>query len=196
MRRSHMSPTLLRSAAHSKKLHRRITAPIVFFTIAGLALAGCSSSGGGTSTAGKGPGDAGKADGVVTIYGTIVDTEAELLQKSWADWEKKNKITIKYEGSKEFETQISVRAQGGNAPDIAIFPQPGLLKDLASRNYIQPEPAAAAANVKKNWSKDWANYASSDGTLYASPLMASVKGFIWYSPAKFKEWGRGSQDVG
>jgi len=184
-----MSSTPLRSSAHGKKLHRRFTAPIVFFTIAGLALAGCSSSGGGTAAPNKGPGNAGKADGVVTIYGTIVDTEGKLLEQSWADWEKKNKITIKYEGSKEFETQISVRAQGGNAPDIAIFPQPGLLKDLASRNYIQPEPAAAAANVKKYWSKDWAGYASSGGTLYASPLMASVKGFIWYSPAKFKEWG-------
>jgi len=184
-----MSSTLLRNAVTAKKLHRRITAPIVFFTIAGLALAGCSSSGGSAPASAKGPGDAGKADGVVTIYGTIVDTESELLQKSWADWETKNKIKIKYEGSKEFETQISVRAQGGNAPDIAIFPQPGLLHDLASRNFIQPEPAAAAANVKKYWSKDWAGYASTDGTLYASPLMASVKGFIWYSPAKFKEWG-------
>jgi len=184
-----MSPTRPRSAVTGKKLHRRITAPIVFITIAGLALAGCSSSGGGTPSPAKGPGNAGKADGVVTVYGTIVDTESELLQKSWADWEKKNKITIKYEGSKEFETQISVRAQGGNAPDIAIFPQPGLLHDLASRNFIQPEPAAAAANVKKYWSKDWAGYATTDGTLYASPLMASVKGFIWYSPSKFKEWG-------
>ena len=184
-----MSPTRPRSAVTGKKLHRRITAPIVFITIAGLALAGCSSSGGGTPSPAKGPGNAGKADGVVTVYGTIVDTESELLQKSWADWETKNKIKIKYEGSKEFETQISVRAQGGNAPDIAIFPQPGLLHDLASRNFIQPEPAAAAANVKKYWSKDWAGYATTDGTLYASPLMASVKGFIWYSPAKFKEWG-------
>ena len=184
-----MSSTPLRSTVARKKLHRRITAPIVFFTIAGLALAGCSSSGGGAPASTKGPGNAGKADGVVTVYGTIVDTESELLQKSWADWETKNKIKIKYEGSKEFETQISVRAQGGNAPDIAIFPQPGLLHDLASRNFIQPEPAAAAANVKKYWSKDWAGYATTDGTLYASPLMASVKGFIWYSPAKFKEWG-------
>ena len=90
-----MSSTPLRSAVVRKKLHRRITAPIVFFTIAGLALAGCSSSGGGAPAANKGPGNAGKADGVVTIYGTIVDTESELLQKSWADWEKKNKIKIK-----------------------------------------------------------------------------------------------------
>lgn len=172
----------------SLTLRRRITAPIIFFTLAGLALAGCSSSGGSPSSD-KGPGDAGKADGVVTIYGTIADTEAELLNKSWADWEKKNKIDIKYESSKEFETQISIRAQGGNAPDLAIFPQPGLLADLASRDFIQPAPSGVAANAKKYWSKDWAAYATTDKTLFGAPLMASVKGFVWYSPKQFASWG-------
>jgi alpha-glucoside transport system substrate-binding protein len=125
----------------------------------------------------------------VTIYGTIADTEAQLLQQSWADWEKTNKITIKYESSKEFEAQIGIRAQGGNAPDLAIFPQPGLLSDLASRDYVQPAPAGVKANVAKYWSKDWAKYATTNGTLYGAPLMASVKGFIWYSPADFAKWG-------
>jgi len=166
--------------------HRRLLAPLVILTAAGIALAGCSDAGGGAA---QGPGDAGKADGVVTIYGTIQDTEAKLLQQSWADWEKKNKITIKYEGSKEFEAQIAVRAQGGTAPDLAIFPQPGLMGDLASRGFIQPAPKGVAANVKKNWSKDWAGYATVDGTLYGSPLMASVKGFVWYSPKQFADWG-------
>ena len=172
----------------SSTLHRRITAPLAFLAIAGLTLAGCSSSGGSSAPA-SGPGNAGKADGVVTIYGTIADTEAQLLEQSWADWGKKNKITIKYESSKEFETQISIRAQGGNAPDLAIFPQPGLLGDLASRDFIQPAPAGVVANAKKYWSKDWAAYATTKNVLYGAPLMASVKGFVWYSPKKFKEWG-------
>ncbi len=173
----------------SSTLHRRFTVPIAVFALAGLALTGCTSgSGGGASTA-PGPGDAGKADGVVTIYGTIADTEATLLEQSWADWGKKNNITIKYEGSKEFEAQIGVRAQGGNAPDIAIFPQPGLLADLASRNFIQPAPAGVKANVEKYWSKDWAGYATTAGVLYGAPLMASVKGFVWYSPKQFTAWG-------
>ncbi|CAN5349169.1 ABC transporter substrate-binding protein [soil metagenome] len=171
----------------SRNLHRRLMAPIAFAAIAGLALAGCSSDGG--SNGGSSVPDYGTADGVVTVYGTIADTEAKLLEQSWAGWEKKNKIDIKYESSKEFEAQIGVRAQGGNAPGIAIFPQPGLMSDLASRDYIQPAPKAVAANVKKYWSKDWAKYATVDGTLYGAPLMASVKGFIWYSPKQFKEWG-------
>ncbi|MDJ0376803.1 ABC transporter substrate-binding protein [Cryobacterium sp. PH31-L1] len=165
-------------------LHRRITAPIAFAAIAGLALAGCS-GGPGATTADSGA----KGDGVVTVYGTIADTEAQLLEESWAGWEKDNNIDIQYESSKEFESQISIRAQGGNAPDIAIFPQPGLMKDLASRGFLKAAPDAVAANVDKNWSADWKAYGTSDGTLYGAPLMASVKGFVWYSPAKFKEWG-------
>jgi alpha-glucoside transport system substrate-binding protein len=173
----------------SSTLHRRLVAGVAFAAIAGMALAGCSTDTGGSGSTAKGPGDHGKADGVVTIYGTIADTEAELLKQSWADWSAKNKITIKYESSKEFETQIGVRAQGGTPPDLAIFPQPGLLSDLASRGYVQPAPASVKANLEKYWSKDWAGYASTGGTVYGAPLMASVKGFVWYSPKKFAENG-------
>jgi len=174
----------------SSILHKRVTVPLAILAAAGLVLTGCSSGGsdGGGGSA-LGPGDAGDADGVVTIYGTIADTEDELLQESWAAWEEENDIDIQYESSKEFETQISIRAQGGNAPDIAIFPQPGLLNDLASREYIQPAPEGVAANVAEYWSDDWAAYATSGDTLYGAPLMASVKGYVWYSPAKFAEWG-------
>ncbi|NYF08871.1 alpha-glucoside transport system substrate-binding protein [Leifsonia sp. AK011] len=163
-------------------LHRRLTAPIAVLAISGLALSACS-------TGDTGGGTVGEADGVVTVYGTISDTEAELLNESWADWEAENDIDIQYEASKEFEAQIGVRAQGGNAPDIAIFPQPGLLADLATRGYIQPAPEGVAANVAEGWSEDWAAYGTVDDVLYGAPLMASVKGFIWYSPSQFKEWG-------
>jgi alpha-glucoside transport system substrate-binding protein len=165
--------------------YRRAILPIVALGIASVVLSGCATSSGGSG----GPGDAGEADGIVTIYGTIGDTEAELLEQSWADWENANGIDIQYEASKEFEAQISIRAQGGNAPDIGIFPQPGLLSDLASRDYIQPAPEGVKANVEQYWSADWAAYATTGDTLYGAPLMASVKGFVWYSPAQFAEWG-------
>lgn len=171
----------------SKFLKRRALGPIAVVVVAGFVLAGCSDAGDGSG--GTGPGDAGEADGVVTVYGTIQDTEADLLEQSWKDWEDENKIDIQYEGSKEFEAQISTRAQGGTAPDLAIFPQPGLLADLASRDYIQPAPQGVADNVKEGWSDDWAGYATVNDTLYGAPLMASVKGFIWYSPSQFAEWG-------
>ncbi len=146
--------------------------------VVGIALAGCATGGGG-----------GEVDNVVTIYGTISDAEAELLDQSWADFEKETGIDIKYEASKEFESQIGIRAQGGNPPDIAIFPQPGLLADLATRGYLVAAPEVVQKNVADYWSDDWAAYGTVGGTLYGAPLMASVKGFIWYQPAKFAEWG-------
>ena len=162
-------------------VNRRAVAPLAVLAAAGLALAGCSGDGGG----GSGPGDFGEADGVVTIYGTIADTEADLLNESWAAWEEENGIDIEYESSKEFEAQIGVRAQGGDAPDLAIFPQPGLLADLADRGYIQEAPEGVASNVAEYWSEDWAGYGTVNDTLYGAPLMASVKGFVWYSPTYF-----------
>jgi alpha-glucoside transport system substrate-binding protein len=165
----------------SSTVHRRFTMPIAALAAAGLVLAGCSTTEGGTS----GPGDAGEADGVVTIYGTIADTEADLLNESWAAWEEESGIDIQYESSKEFEAQIGVRAQGGDAPDLAIFPQPGLLGDLADRGYIQPAPEGVASNVDEYFGDDWASYGTVNDVLYGAPLMASVKGFVWYSPTTF-----------
>ncbi|NYE19311.1 ABC transporter substrate-binding protein [Microbacterium immunditiarum] len=154
--------------------------------VAGIALAGCS---GGPGSGGGGDDEGGGGDNVVTIYGTIADTEAELLEESWADWEEENGIDIQYESSKEFEAQIAVRAQGGNAPDIAIFPQPGLLADMATRGFLKEAPQSVADNVAEYWTDDWAGYGTVEGTLYGAPLMASVKGWIWYSPSTFEENG-------
>ena len=168
------------------RLNRRLLATAVFVGASSIVLAGCS---GGGSGGGSGPGDVGEADGVVTIIGTIADTEAELLEQSWADWEDENDIDIQYESTKEFEAQIGSLAQGGNPPDLAIFPQPGLLADLATRGYMQPASDGVAAAVADGWSDDWAAYGTVDGTLYGAPLMASVKGFIWYSPQVFADNG-------
>lgn len=168
-----------------KTLRRgRVLISAAVLGMTGLALAACSGGPGQTNEGGGGSGD-----NTVTIYGTIADTEAELLEQSWADWEKENDIDIKYESSKEFEQQIAVRAQGGNAPDLAIFPQPGLMADMAKRGYLKEAPQAVADNVAENWTEDWANYGTVDGTLYGAPLMASVKGWVWYSPALFAENG-------
>lgn len=158
-------------------------APIALLGVAGIALAGCGAPGAPGGSGGGG------GDNTVTIYGTIVDSEAELLQESWKDWAEENDITIKYEGSQDFETQLGTRAQGGNPPDIAIFPQPGLFADFARRDYLKPAPEEVEKNANEYWTEDWVNYGTVDDTFYGAPLMANVKGWIWYSPAKFAEWG-------
>ncbi len=82
------------------------------------------------------------------------------------------------------------RAHPGRQPARPrITPQPGLVARLASQGALVPAPDSVAANVSEFWSEDWAAYGTVDGTLYGSPLMASIKGYIWYSPSMFEENG-------
>jgi alpha-glucoside transport system substrate-binding protein len=125
----------------------------------------------------------------VSIYATIRDAEADKLEQSWKQFEDCTNIKIDYEGTGEFETQIKVRVDGGNAPDIAVFPQPGLLATFAKSGKLKEAPQPVKDNVSKNWAKDWATYTTVDGKLYGAPLGANVKSYVWYSPSLFKEKG-------
>ena len=106
-------------------------------------------------------------------------------------------IIVEYTGDKGFEGNIVTKVAGGDAPDIAIVPQPGLLKALVDTGEVKPAPEAVEANVDENWSPDWKTYGTIDDVFYAAPMLANVKGYVWYSPASFAGVGRrGPHDVG
>lgn len=126
---------------------------------------------------------------IVTIEGPITDHDADLLSASWASWEKANHITILYTGTPDFESSIAVEAQQNNAPDLAIIAQPGIVVDLAQKGLLQTLPTSVADEAKKNFPANWVNYTTSGGNDYAAPLLASVNGWVFYSPANFAKWG-------
>ncbi len=185
-------------------MKRRMIMPVAIAAASGLLLAGCSSSDDtdNTATGGtSGGGDAmpagceayevyGTHEGAaVELYGTISGVEAEQLTQSVAKFEECTGIDVTYNGSDEFETEINIRVEGGNAPDLAIIPQPGLLQRVVGTGAVVPAPESVEANVNEFWSEDWKKYGTVGETFYAAPLMASVKGWVWYSPAEFAEKG-------
>ncbi|MFE9205006.1 ABC transporter substrate-binding protein [Micromonospora sp. NPDC007230] len=125
----------------------------------------------------------------VSIYSTNTDVEADKLQESWKQFVDCTGIKIDYEGSREFEAQLPVRVDGGNAPDLATIPQPGLLKRFADAGKLKPLAGDTKAMAEQNYSADWLKYATVNGTLYGVPLDSNVKSFVWYSPKTFKEKG-------
>lgn len=176
----------------SSNLTRRLLLPIATAGAIGLVLGGCASTDApSASTADCGPyADYGTFEGdSVEVYSTIVDIEADQLVESWADFEACTGITIDFVGTQEAETQINVRAAAGDAPDIMIIPQPGLLQRLIGDGYVVPAPASVEANVDEFWTPDWKGYGTVDDVFYAAPLMASVKGWVWYSPDAFEAGG-------
>lgn len=184
---------------------RRGMAAVAALVSAGLVLAGCGGDDGndGAAPSGTWPGkdkpeckgleqlaDFGDLTGkTISVYTSIVAPEDKPHIDSWKLFTTCTGATPKYEGSKEFETQLKVRVQAGNPPDIAYVPQPGLLQTLVQTGKVKEAPGAVSDNVDQWFGEDWRSYGSVDGTLYAAPLGANVKSFVWYSPKMFADNG-------
>jgi alpha-glucoside transport system substrate-binding protein len=178
---------------------RLLVAPAVL----ALALtAACSNSSGSSGGSGGSSGSAAALTGdcakfqpyaghsgtKVTMFASILSPESDNLEKSWADFSKCTGIKISYEGSNDFESQLPVRVSGGNAPDFAIIPQPGLLAQMVKSGKVVKPPAETVANEDK-WSPVWKTYGSVNGTFYAAPMSANMKSLVWYSPKSFTAAG-------
>ena len=99
-------------------------------------------------------------------------------------------MTITFVGARDFEEQIGSQVAGGNPPDIAIFPQPGNLRDYAASEDAFPIPDDVLATAQENWSESWlAFWQTEDGTQYGVPVKSDLKSLVWYSPAAFEEKG-------
>ena len=125
----------------------------------------------------------------VTMYTSWIDEEGEATDKSFETFRQCTGLDIQHEGSRDLAVQLPVRVKAGSAPDIAVAPQPGLLKTMVATGKVVEPSQEAADNVTKWFSEDWKEYGSVDGTLYAVPMGASTKSFVWYSPKAFKEKG-------
>lgn len=169
---------------------------------AGLALVLTACSGGGDDEGGGGGGEStadcsafeeyGDLSGkTVSVYTSIVDPEAQQQRDSYVPFEDCTGATIEYEGSREFEAQLPVRLEAGNPPDIAYVPQPGFLASLVADypEVVVPAPQGVIDNVNEYFGEAWTIPATVDDTLYASPLGANVKSFVWYSPQAFEDNG-------
>ena len=121
----------------------------------------------------------------VSIFTSILPPEQGLFEQSWSEFESCTGIDIVYEGSDQFEAQLPTRIAGGNAPDIAFIPQPGLLAKLVSDGGPVVAPEGTVSNVDTYWNPAWKSYGTVDGTFYAAPLGSNMKSFVWYSPTTF-----------
>ncbi|MEV6924964.1 extracellular solute-binding protein [Dactylosporangium sp. NPDC051485] len=125
----------------------------------------------------------------VTVRSSIRDVEADKLIKAWESFQTCTRITIDYSGSADFEAQLPRDVAAGKAPDLAFFPQPGLLAAMARTGKLEPAAKATVENVDKYFSADWKRYGTVDGVLYGAPIDANVKSFVWYSPKFFAAHG-------
>ena len=160
---------------------------IVGVSVAALA-SGCLSSNSGKSTSAETASGPGKTT-IEIMYGLGPDTEPG-FKADVQKWASDNKITVKFTKAASWDTEIRARAAGGNLPDLGLFPQPGLMCDLAKQKKIVPFDDATVATDKETLVPGFVEAGTCpDGKVYALPNEVSVKSILWIDAPKFKAAG-------
>ncbi len=98
-------------------------------------------------------------------------------------------IDVVYTGVNDFDTQIVVKVQAGDPPDIAGFPQPGGAARLAGDGQVVPLWPELLAKVEQNYAPYWKDLGTFNGTPYGVFHRVNAKGFIWYNKPAFEAAG-------
>ncbi len=164
--------------------HRRVLVPLVGLAATAIALAACSGGGGGGGDEGGG-GDG----GAVTIMGAFTDAQAAAFQADLDAWGETSGIEVTYDGNTDFQTAIVARATAGNPPDIAIYPQPGVLKSQMNSLYPLEDLGIDVESIIEDEANGLGTIAQVDGQTFGLAYSINVKSLVWYNPAAFAAAG-------
>jgi alpha-glucoside transport system substrate-binding protein len=132
----------------------------------------------------------------LTVFGPWLGPDQETVEKVLSAFAASSGHDVSYVGSDSFEQQITIDAEAGSAPNIAVFPQPGLAAGMAGRGFLAPLKDGTAEWVTENYAAgsswvDLGTYAGKDGAdaLYGFFYKVDVKSLVWYSPENFEDSG-------
>ncbi len=167
-----------------------------------MVAAACGNGDDDTATTSAG-GDAGGGDAqpfageVVNVFGAFVDADADAFADTVAPFEAATGIDVVYEGSGDFETQIGIRINGGNAPDIAMFPQPGLwanfIDDMIDFNDLGVDMDQARADLSDYLVELPGQVAADTGNardgVFGGWFRLNTKSWLWIPVPEFADAG-------
>ncbi len=132
----------------------------------------------------------------LTVFGPWLGPDQKNIEKVLGDFAQKSGHDVRYVGSDSFEQQIMIDAEAGSAPNVAVFPQPGLASDMAKRGFLTPLKEGTGDWIKENYAAgqswvDLGTYKDKEGAenLYGFFYKVDVKSLVWYNPENFEDAG-------
>ena len=167
---------------------------VALMTLA-LVAAAC---GGGDGDEGESPqptGD-GEPTATETVGGELEEAavwtgpEQENFERVISAFEEQSGASVTFTSSgDDIGAFLGPRIEGGEPPDIAILPQPGLLADLAEQGALQPIEEFAGEGLDENFAPVWRELGTVDGELYGLWWKAANKSTVWYNTGVFEQAG-------
>lgn len=133
---------------------------------------------------------------VVTVAGPWLTPENQTFANIVSHFEDATGADVQYSGSDSFEQQIVIDLQAGSPPNLAIFPQPGLAADMASRGLLKPLGDDLKSIVMNDYAAgqswvDLGTYANAkeQDEFFGVFFRVDLKSLVWYSPDNFADFG-------
>ncbi|MFC5805180.1 ABC transporter substrate-binding protein [Streptomyces formicae] len=153
-----------------------------------LALAATACGGGPVTTASGG--DKSLDGQTITVAGVWSGAEQKNFQKVLDAFSAKTGAKTQFVSTGDnVSTVVGSKIEGGNAPDVVMVPQVGVLQQFAEKDWLQPLSGTAEKSVDANFAGVWKEYGSVEGKLYGLYFKAAHKSTVWYSPDALDQAG-------
>ena len=128
--------------------------------------------------------------GSISIMGVWTGAERQRFQAVLENFMEQNPdVTIRYTpAGDQLPTQLATAVEGGNPPDMAVLPQPGLMRDFAGQNALK-SLNFAREEIRENLGESAVELGTVDGTLYGFLFKAANKSTVWYNVQAFEDAG-------
>ena len=128
----------------------------------------------------------------VSIFGAPTSVEADAINSVIKKYfNEPTGANATYEGSDSFETQVKIRIDGGNPPDIALYPQPGsIIEQAKAGNAVALEDMGFNIDdLNAKFGEYLMGLGEYNGKHYGIPTNANLKSLIWYNIPVFEKQG-------
>ena len=141
---------------------------------AAVLTAGCLSEGGG------GGGGSGNTSTTIEVMYAFAGEQEAGFQAEVDAWAAENDVTVEYSQTGNFNQLINTRVQGNDAPDVALFPQPGIMTDLAGEGLLADLTDVVDKADLDAMIPGALETGQVDGTQFAVPMSINVKSIVFY----------------
>ena len=169
----------------------RFGRPIVFLAVMVLVATACSGGedldddGGAEETSGA-PAGVDLSGETVEVAAVWTGAEQERFQMVLDGFAEQTGATVRFRSAgDDVAAYVGPRIEGGDPPDVAIFPQPGVVQSFAGQGDLIEIEDIAGDEVDANYGKGARQAGSVDGTLYGVWFRAAQKSTVWYNVAVF-----------
>ncbi|GAB3668562.1 ABC transporter substrate-binding protein [Streptomyces sparsus] len=155
-----------------------------------LALALGATACGDDPTGPAGEGDGELSGQTVTVAGVWTGSEQKNFQKVLDAFSAETGAKTQFVSTGDnVSTFVGSKIEGGNAPEVVMVPQVGVLQQFAEEDWLKPLSKKTEMAATNNFANVWKDYGTVDGTYYGLYFKAAHKSTVWYSPEAFEQAG-------